>query len=76
MTEKNIGSQYYPKPASNPEDPDYITRDLCQAYRQSLEQRFLTVDEKIKGLRNQIIGAITLSTAIISIFVYLLSLRP
>lgn len=47
------------------DNPGVITSDLCMAYRQVLE-------EKINGLRNQIVGAIALSTAVISIVMYLL----
>jgi hypothetical protein len=63
------------EPGEHGSNPGYVTQDLCVAYRQSLEQRFLTVDEKIRGLRNQIIGAITLSTTIISLIILILNLR-
>lgn len=65
-----------PTETSKSNSGPFITHDLCMAYRQALEQRFRTTDEKIRGLRNQIIGAITLSTTIIGLVMYVLSLKP
>ena len=45
-------------------NPGYITKDLCGARR-------ATIDQKILSLRNQIIGAIALSTAIMLLASYL-----
>jgi hypothetical protein len=53
----------------NGEDPPgYVTMDLCRAYRETLE-------EKITGIRNQIVGALAISTAVISLIMYLLNVR-
>lgn len=52
----------------------YVTQELCAAYRQTLEEKFKTTEEKIEALRNLFIGAISLSTVIISLVMYLLSL--
>ncbi|GAI82557.1 unnamed protein product [marine sediment metagenome] len=45
-------------------NPGYVTKDLCGAQR-------ATIDAKLAGLRNQIIGAIALSTAIMLLASYL-----
>ena len=44
------------------ENPGYINPELCEAYRAVL-------DEKITGIRNQILTGLAISTAIISIIV-------
>ena len=48
-------------------DPEYITKELCLAYRE-------TIRAEIKGLRNTIIVGLSISTAIISIIVTLIQL--
>ena len=46
-------------------DPDYITKELCEAYRESIKA-------EIRGLRNTIIVGFSISTTVISIIVTLL----
>ncbi len=57
------------------DNPGHVTQELCMAYRQTMEEKFHTVEEKIDSLRNLFIGAIFLSTSIISLIMYLLTLR-
>jgi len=47
--------------------PEYITKELCFAYRESIRA-------EIKGVKNTIIVGLSISTAIISLIVTLLQL--
>jgi len=51
---------------------------LCEAYRQTLTTEIKGIDDsltaKIEGLRNTIVVAVSISTAVISIIMWLLSI--
>ena len=51
----------------DPENPSFVTPDLCKAHRETLEA-------KISGARNTIIVGLSISTAVISIIMYLILL--
>jgi len=61
------------------DDDSYITPDLCEAYRKTVETKIdgvtTTLTEKINGLRSTIIVGISISTAVISIVMWLLQAR-
>ena len=46
-------------------DPNYVTKELCEAYRESIKA-------EVRGLRNTIIVGFSISTTVISIIVALL----
>ena len=46
------------------DDPVYVELKLCEAYRETLEA-------KIKSIRNEIVGAISISSAILALIMYL-----
>ena len=56
------GKKYSPQ---NTDDPPYISKELCRAYRESIMA-------EIRGIKTTIVVGLSISTAIISIIVALL----
>jgi len=58
---------------------NYIDPRLCASHRKTLETKIEGIEDtlttKIDGLRTTIVAAVSLSTAVISIIMYLLSIR-
>lgn len=71
MTEENKGN---PGKGGNPG----VSPLLCAAYRKTLTTEIKAIDDsltaKIEGLQNTIILGLSISTAIISLIMYLLSI--
>jgi len=59
-------------------NPGYIDPQLCKAYRKTLTTEIKGMEEtftaKIEGLRSTIVVAVSISTAVISIIMWLLSI--
>ena len=61
--------------SKNPDDPsDGISPELCRAYRETVSQRFETIEQKIDGLRGTFITSISIAAFIISIIVVVANL--
>jgi hypothetical protein len=61
--------------SNNPDNPsEVISPELCRAYRETVSQRFETIEQKIDGLRGTFITSISIAAFIISTIVVVANL--